>query len=101
MSDKQGKIIPVLLCLNIILICIILFSLLNLPQAHAQNPPAKTDYLLLPSTISTDEGIVWIVDPINLQMTLGYYDRRNQQILFGDIINLRETMTYDAEETPN
>jgi len=100
MSQKSGKLIPFLLCLNIILICVILFSLLNLPQAHAQTASSKSDYILIPARLSSDEGIVWIVDPVAMQMTLGYFDRRNQQILFGDIVDLSEPITYDMLGNP-
>ena len=92
MSNHKDRWLIVLLCVNVFLITAIVISQVGLPKAYAQVRPY--DYMLIPGKIQTDTEVVWIIDMGNRQLTSCIYNKQNNRIEFGQIIDISPRMEF-------
>jgi len=90
MSRGKNRILIILLCLNAVLITAVVINYTHLPRAEAQNFTTSSagNYILITGDLRFDHQILWIIDPVNHQLTSCLYDPSRRIIRFGEVINM-------------
>ena len=95
MTQSKNLALPVLVCLNLILITCIVLCSYTIPAAQAQNTSMGTDYMVVAGEIMDQHDALYLIDFRSRFLHVFYFDRGTKLLKYAGYRDLEKDFRHN------